>query len=102
MIDGPGTSDGAVTDTLDAVVSASEQGRGSLPVLSDDDIAALDYLTAAERAEFVKVAREQQAVDRGARVRPLTFREFVDRVTNGRFRWYTYAVVLVGVLQRVA
>src|SRR4051812_14553384 len=76
-------------------------------ILPDTDVAAdvaeaLAYLTPAERARYHAIAREERAVQRGELKRPLTIFEFVDRVSGGRFKWYTYARVLAGVLQRVA
>lgn len=75
---------------------------GHIMPLSTEDTEALTYLTPAERARYWALVREQQECANGQKVRPLTFREFIDRVTAGRVQWYKYAVVLSGVLQRVA
>lgn len=70
--------------------------------LSADDLDALNYLSADERDRYYALAREARDVRAGRKRRPITFRQFVDRVTAGRYKWYTYAVVLAHVLQRVA
>jgi predicted phage terminase large subunit-like protein len=63
--------------------------------------AALWALTPAERATFIKLSRERQRIKARKAKAPLTFRAFVDRVSGGRVKWYTYALVLASVLQRV-
>lgn len=65
-----------------------------------DAIAA--KLTPAERARLVQLMHERKAVAKGRAKRPLSLRQFVDRLSGGKFKWYQYAVVLASVLQRVA
>lgn len=79
---------------------------------NDDGIAALEFsdaelavvfdtLTPEERRQLAIIMREQDRVIRGKRRPRLTLRQFVDRISGGRFQWYKYAVVLAGVLQKV-
>lgn len=75
---------------------------GHIMPLTAEDQEALACLTPAERARYNQVVKEQQEVTEGVRVRPLTYVEFINRITAGRFLWYMYAVVLAGVLQAVA
>lgn len=70
--------------------------------LGPDEQAALATLSPAERERFHGIMREQRLVAQGKLKRPLSFTEFVDRVTARRFKWYQYALVLAGVLQMVA
>lgn len=63
--------------------------------------AALAALTPEERARFAKVCYERDRIKKGKARPPLTLRQFVDRVSGGRVKWYRYAVVLASVLQRV-
>jgi predicted phage terminase large subunit-like protein len=62
----------------------------------------LGALTEAERATVRALALEYHATKTGKLRRPLSFVEFVNRVTNNRYNWYRFAVVLAGVLQKVA
>jgi predicted phage terminase large subunit-like protein len=77
------------------------------PVLPDDDDLALDEaalgeLTPAERARYERIMQDAHDVRRGVKRRPLSYVDFVNRVTGGRYQWYAYALVLASVLQRVA
>lgn len=62
---------------------------------------ALTVLTPEERAHFAKLMAEERNVRRGKIRRKKSFRQFIDEVTGGRFKWYKYAEVLCAVLQRV-
>lgn len=63
---------------------------------------ALRYLPPDDQRRFVALIEEEARVRSGAMDEPLSLRDFVDRVTGGRFKWYRYALVLCTVLQRVA
>jgi predicted phage terminase large subunit-like protein len=67
----------------------------------DEFAAALWALTPAERARFLALSRERDRIKARKAKAPLTLRQFVDRISGGRVKWYTYAVVLCNVLQRV-
>lgn len=77
---------------------------GVVARIEPDDLSAdvLAAMTPVERARFRQLMHEQAAVDEGKAKRPLTLRQFIDRISGGKFLWYRYAVVLAGVLQRVA
>lgn len=62
----------------------------------------LANMTPVEKARFRQLMHERRAIADGRAKRPLTLRQFVDRIGGGRFKWYRYAIVLAGVLQRVA
>lgn len=63
--------------------------------------AVLDALTPAERARFAQMMHDRTRVSKKKARPALTLRQFVDRVSGGRVRWYKYAIVLASVLQRV-
>lgn len=75
---------------------------GHIAPLTPEEEHALERLTPAERARFLLLADEATGVRTGQLRRPLTVHEFIDRISGGRFKWYTYALVLADVLQRVA
>jgi phage terminase large subunit-like protein len=62
---------------------------------------ALNLLDADEREQFLKLMKNERLIRRGKAIRKKSFRQFIDYVTNGRFKWYRYAVVLCDVLQKV-
>lgn len=69
---------------------------------TDDELAAaLEALEPDERARFLALMREQERIKARKAKPKLTMRQFVDRISGGRVKWYTYAIVLVSVLQRV-
>jgi hypothetical protein len=63
---------------------------------------ALAFMSPAERARFDFLRAQGEAIQAGELVAPLSFREFIDYVTAGKYIWYTWLVVLADVLQRVA
>ena len=69
---------------------------GHIRPLTPEQREALSFLSPAEQARFYQLIADQ--VDAES---PLTYREFVDRVTGLKYRWYRYAIVLAGVLQQV-
>jgi predicted phage terminase large subunit-like protein len=75
---------------------------GRIEPLSPAEESALEAFTPLERARFLELAAETRRVREGQIRRPLTLAEFVNRISGGRFKWYTYALVLADVLQRVA
>jgi predicted phage terminase large subunit-like protein len=70
------------------------------PLTAEQQIVYLN-LTPPEQARFLALLREQRELREGVAIAPLTYRDFVDRVTGGRYRGYRYALVLASVLQQV-
>lgn len=69
---------------------------------TDDELdAAFAALTPVERARFRALMAERERIKHRKARHKLTLRQFVDRISGGRVKWYTYAVVLCNVLQRV-
>jgi hypothetical protein len=81
----------------DGVVARIEPGE--IPEALRD---AFAQMTPAERARFRQLMHERRMIAEGRAKRPLTLRQFVDRISGGKFKWYRYAVTLAGVLQDVA
>jgi phage terminase large subunit-like protein len=84
---------------LHAVEELEAADRSGVSDLRNEISLSIALLTPEERARYdLLVARAREL--RG--VRPKSFREFVDFVTGGHYQWYVYAVVLAGVLQKMA
>lgn len=90
-----------MTDKIDARIEPD--GR-VVARIEPDDLAGevLAAMTPVEKARFRQLMHERTAVAEGKARRPLSLRAFVDRISGGKFKWYTYAIVLAGVLQSVA
>lgn len=69
---------------------------------TDDELdAAFAALNSVERARFRTLMAERERIKHRKARHKLTLRQFVDRISGGRVKWYTYAIVLCNVLQRV-
>lgn len=88
------TTTAAATDAFSDFLTTPEQ-RAAFEALDEDERARVEAL-------LEQVARDQLAVAAGTAQWALSFREFVDYVTQGRYLWYRYAEVIASVLQRVA
>lgn len=75
---------------------------GHIEPLTAEEETGLAGLTPAERSRYFELSRDVRRVRLGVAKRPLSLREFVDRISGGKFKWYTYALVLASVLQEVA
>lgn len=73
-----------------------------ISLLSRDIGETLALLTDEERKRYNELTSEAIAIQEGKKREPRSYREFVDFVSGGRYRWYRYAIVLASVLQRVA
>jgi predicted phage terminase large subunit-like protein len=71
-------------------------------VENDAEFAAvLDALSPVERARFAQLLHERDRIKARKAKPALTLRQFVDRISGGKVKWYKYALVLCAVLQRV-
>lgn len=84
---------------MPALARADRSGVSSL----QKEIAySIALLTPDERIRYDKLVAQAREIRLGKAYEPKSFREFVDYVSAGRYRWYKYAIVLASVLQRVA
>lgn len=74
----------------------------AISLLSKEIKETLEALTPDERRRYDELTREALDISSGRKREPRSYRQFVDYVTNGRYKWYRYALVLASVLQRVA
>lgn len=81
--------------------TATAESDEELAASAGIDVEMLECLTDEERPRFMQLMRERRMVRRGKMRRPQTFRQFIDHVTGGSFKWYRYAIVLCNVLQQV-
>jgi predicted phage terminase large subunit-like protein len=78
-------------------IEDAAQVVGSIRPLTPEQQLALSFMTPAEQARWY------QLIDDTANgAAPIAYKDFVDRVSGMRYRWYRYALVLAGVLQQVA